>query len=134
VPECLWSHGGSKSNRAMTSLSPTVLKKDNVVYLKTSFEYKVLLMCTIIVYVLRLFEVTGLCHLPHVHIWTFPSSALLTAAADVSDQNRGERQAHKTTHASRETLLYSCADYDKSMKQQKHKFKFRLILMWQQKR
>lgn len=43
-------------------------KKDNAVYLKTSFQYKLLLMCTIIVYALRRFEVTGPCHLPHIHI------------------------------------------------------------------
>lgn len=43
-------------------------KKDNAVYLKTRFQYKLLLMCTIIMYALRQFEVTGPCHLPHIHI------------------------------------------------------------------
>lgn len=57
----------------------------------------------------------GPCHLPHIHIWTSPSSAHLTAGADVSDQRGGERQAReKTTHASSVTVLYSCTDNDKS--------------------
>lgn len=67
-------------------------KKDNVVHLKTSFQCKVLLMCTIIVFALRQFEVSG----PVYTFNTFTSGILssssatsLTAFADVSGWKRG---------------------------------------------
>lgn len=140
-----WMSGLVDPNSYHVSKQPpwlcAALKKDNVVHLKTSFQCKVLLMCTIIVFVLRRFEVSSpfffltLLVCSHLHFLLPPAPDSLCWRVRSEKRERGRLM--KTTHT-HPGLRFSTAAHitTNPMKQiiKKNAFKSGLILTWQHKR
>lgn len=113
---------------------PLYQKKDNVVYLKTGSQNKLLLMCTIIVCALRRFEVTGPCHFPHIHIWTSsspPPSPLAWQLVLTCRIRKEEAGSQNHTCIVSNSPLQLHGEWQMKGNEKQEKKKFGLILTWQ---